>query len=137
MTTLQRLMTLYWCLLPVELVFTWLDVSRQRAVPGTGRRVAATRRELVAVPAVIVQYVVAFAVALVLVARLRRLDQADQVLGVICSALLLLTAWLDCGRIADAWRDRRIAAPASPPVPVDLGRRADRPAVEAAPPPRR
>ena len=105
MTTFQRLMAVYWCLLPLELAFTWLDVSRQRTAAGTGRRAVSARRQLVVVPGVAVQYVVAFAAALALVARLRRLDEAQQVLGVACAVLLLLLAWSDTRRIADAWRE--------------------------------
>ncbi len=100
-------MALYWCLLPFELAFTWLDVTRQRAVPGSSRRLRATRRELGLVPGVAAQYAVAFAAALALVARYHRLEPAQQVLGLVCSVLLLASAWQDVRRIGDAWRERR------------------------------
>ena len=108
MTTFQRLMAVYWCLLPFELVFTWLDASRQRQAPATDRRRTAARRQLALVPAVAVQYVVAFAVGLTLVARLRRLDGSQQVLGAACLVVLLLVAWADSRRIGEAWRESEL-----------------------------
>lgn len=121
MTTFQRLMALYWCLLPLELIFTWLDVSRQRVAPGTGRRAGAARRQLFVVPGVAAQYVVAFAVALTLVARLRRLDGAQQLLGIVCSVLLLASAWNDTRRIVDAWRESGLRRRARRPSEVEVG----------------
>ena len=105
MTTFQRVMVLYWCLLPLDLAFVWVDGSRQRAPWGTWRRAVAARRQLRLVPGAGAAYAAGFAAALGLVARLQRLDQAQQVTGVVCCALLVLSAWRDAQRMIDAWRD--------------------------------
>lgn len=105
MTTFQKVITLSWCLLPLELAFLWVDESRQRAPWGTWRRAVAARRQLRLVPGAGAAYLAGFVAALGLVGRLQRLDQAQQILGVVCCALLLLSAWRDAQRMVDAWRD--------------------------------
>lgn len=105
MTTFQRVMVLSWCLLPLELAFLWVDESRQRAPWGTWRRAVEARRQLRLVPGAGAAYLAGFAAALGLVPRLQRLDRVQQVIGVVCCALLLLSAWRDAQRMIDAWRD--------------------------------
>jgi hypothetical protein len=128
MTTFDRMMALYWCLLPVQLAFTWLDVSRQRAPRGTWRRVVAARRQLWLAPGSAAAYTVGLASAMALVGLLHRLDQAERVLGTACSVALLLSAWHDARRVVDAWHDsgydgwwrrlrRRLHGSAARPMP--------------------
>lgn len=105
MTTFQRVMALYWCLLPLELAYVWLDGSRLRAPWGTWSRTVAARRQLRLMPGAGAAYAAGFAATLGLVARFHRLDQAQQVLGIACGALLVLSAWQDARRTIDAWHE--------------------------------
>ncbi len=105
MTTFQRVMALYWCLLPLELAYVWLDGSRLRAPWGTWSRMVAARRQLRLMPGAGAAYATGFAAILGLVARFHRLDQAQQLLGGACAALLVLSAWQDARRTIDAWHE--------------------------------
>lgn len=101
----ERAMAVYWCTLPVQLAFAWVDVSRRRAAAGTWRRVVAARRQLWLAPGSAVGYGAAFAAALALLTRVQGSDESQRVLVLACAAVLLVAGWRDALRLVDAWYD--------------------------------
>ncbi len=96
-------MALYWGMMPLQLAFTWLDVSRQKAPRGTWRRVVAARRQLWLAPGSALAYLVGLGAALVLVER--GPEGVHRLVGLAGAAALLLSAWHDTERVVDAWDD--------------------------------
>ncbi len=128
-------MALYWGMLPFQLAFTWLDVSRQRAPVGTWRRVVAARRQLCLVPGSALAYLVGLGAAFMLLET--GPEDAHRIVGLAGSGVLLVSAWHDAERALEAWHDsrfsgwwrrlrRRVAArlaglaPRPAPVPIPI-----------------